>query len=99
MAGGGTRSIYRNYSAAASSDCLPRSVAEQEAISRRSVTRMSIKFVEQLLIKKRQIKQGAMQEFLTGKRRLPGFSRKWESYAVGHRFEISGWLSVQFEFL
>lgn len=30
--------------------------------------------LEQLLTKKRQIKQGAMQELLTGKRRLPGFS-------------------------
>lgn len=34
--------------------------------------------LEQLLTKKRQIKQGAMQELLTGKRRLPGFSGKWQ---------------------
>lgn len=33
----------------------------------------------QLLTKKRQIKQGAMQELLTGKRRLPGFHGLWES--------------------
>ncbi|MCO5977034.1 restriction endonuclease subunit S [Ideonella oryzae] len=33
--------------------------------------------LEQLLTKKRQIKQGAMQELLTGKRRLPGFTGKW----------------------
>jgi type I restriction enzyme S subunit len=32
-----------------------------------------IESLEQLLTKKRQIKQGAMQELLTGKRRLPGF--------------------------
>jgi type I restriction enzyme S subunit len=34
-----------------------------------------IKSLEQLLAKKRQIKQGAMQELLTGRRRLPGFER------------------------
>lgn len=33
--------------------------------------------LEQLLTKKRQIKQGAMQELLTGKRRLPGFEQPW----------------------
>ncbi|KDB51677.1 hypothetical protein X805_27040 [Sphaerotilus natans subsp. natans DSM 6575] len=33
--------------------------------------------LEQLLAKKRQIKQGAMQELLTGKRRLPGFDGAW----------------------
>ncbi|MCP3034882.1 MULTISPECIES: restriction endonuclease subunit S [Xanthomonas] len=37
-----------------------------------------IESMEQLLTKKRQIKQGAMQELLTGKRRLPGFVCPWE---------------------
>ena len=32
--------------------------------------------LEQLVAKKRHIKQGAMQEFLTGKKRLPGFQIK-----------------------
>lgn len=31
-----------------------------------------------LIAKKRAIKQGAMQELLTGKRRLPGFGGEWE---------------------
>ena len=35
--------------------------------------------LEHLLTKKRQIKQGAMQELLTGKRRLPGFGGPWRS--------------------
>lgn len=35
--------------------------------------------LEQLLTKKRQIKQGAMQELLTGKRRLPEFTRPWQA--------------------
>jgi restriction endonuclease S subunit len=33
--------------------------------------------LEKLIAKKRNIKQGAMQLFLTGKKRLPGFSREW----------------------
>jgi type I restriction enzyme S subunit len=33
--------------------------------------------LEQLLSKQRQIKQGAMQELLTGHRRLPGFGGEW----------------------
>jgi len=36
-----------------------------------------IAMLEKLIAKKRAIKQGAMQELLTGKRRLPGFSEEW----------------------
>lgn len=39
--------------------------------------------LEQLLAKKRQIKQGAMQELLTGKRRLPGFEAAWTDGVLG----------------
>ena len=37
-----------------------------------------IESLERLIAKKRLIKQGAMQELLTGKKRLPGFSGEWE---------------------
>jgi type I restriction enzyme S subunit len=37
-----------------------------------------IESLEQLLVKKRQMKQGAMQELLTGRKRLPGFTKEWE---------------------
>lgn len=36
-----------------------------------------------LIEKKRAIKQGAMQELLTGKRRLPGFSGDWDKKRLG----------------
>jgi len=36
-----------------------------------------IQSFEHLIAKKRDIKQGAMQELLTGKTRLPGFSNEW----------------------
>ena len=38
---------------------------------------------EKLIAKKRAIKQGAMQELLTGKRRLPGFEGKWMETTLG----------------
>ena len=38
--------------------------------------------LEKLIAKKKAIKQGAMQELLTGKRRLPGFSGEWEIRAI-----------------
>jgi len=44
--------------------------------------------LEQLLTKKRQIKQGAMQELLTGKRRLPGFSCDWKERKLGELADI-----------
>lgn len=53
---------------------LPPTKAEQEAIAEAlSDADARIESLEQLLAKKRQIKQGAMQELLTGKQRLPGF--------------------------
>lgn len=42
-----------------------------------------IDFIEKQLSKKKTIKQGAMQELLTGKKRLPGFSGEWESVLLG----------------
>jgi type I restriction enzyme S subunit len=42
-----------------------------------------IESLERLLAKKRQIKLGAMQQLLTGKKRLPGFSGEWEVKRLG----------------
>jgi len=47
-----------------------------------------IESLEQLLAKKRQIKQGAMQELLTGKRRLPGFEGQWVKRSLGDLLAI-----------
>jgi type I restriction enzyme, S subunit len=56
---------------------IPPTLAEQEAIAGAlSDADAWIESLEQLIAKKRQIKQGAMQELLTGKRRLPGFEVK-----------------------
>lgn len=56
---------------------LPPTKAEQEAIAEAlSDADALIESLEQLLAKKRHLKQGAMQELLTGKKRLPGFQLK-----------------------
>lgn len=39
--------------------------------------------LQRLIEKKKAIKQGAMQELLTGKKRLPGFSGEWRTYKLG----------------
>jgi type I restriction enzyme S subunit len=58
--------------------------AEQKAIADAlSDADALIESLEQLLVKKRQIKQGAMQELLTGRKRLPGFSGEWELKRLG----------------
>ena len=58
---------------------IPPTKVEQEAIAEAlSDADALIESLEQLLTKKRQIKKGAMQELLTGKNRLPGFSGEWE---------------------
>jgi type I restriction enzyme S subunit len=60
---------------------IPPTKAEQEAIAEAlSDADALIESLDQLIAKKRQIKQGAMQELLTGKRRLPGFTQDKLSY-------------------
>jgi len=39
--------------------------------------------LEKLIAKKRDLKQAAMQELLTGQRRLPGFTGEWEHASFG----------------
>jgi type I restriction enzyme S subunit len=68
---------------------LPPTKAEQEAIAEAlSDADALIESLEQLLIKRRQLKQGAMQELLTGKKRLPGFSGEWETKVLENVLQI-----------
>lgn len=63
---------------------FPPTISEQQAIAEAlSNADVLIKSLERLLTKKRQIKQGAMQDLLTGQRRLPGFSGEWEVVRLG----------------
>lgn len=70
--------------------CIPLpSKPEQEAIAEAlNDANALIETLEQRIAKKRQLKQGAMQELLTGKRRLPGFSGEWEMRTLGELASI-----------
>ena len=68
---------------------LPPTKTEQAAIAEAlSDADTLIESLEQLLTKKRQIKKGTMQELLTGKKRLPGFSGKWEVKRLGDESDL-----------
>ncbi|GGD30243.1 hypothetical protein GCM10010915_08170 [Microbacterium faecale] len=46
--------------------------------------------LERLIAKKQAIKQGIMQQLLTGKTRLPGFTGRWDEVALGESGAITG---------
>jgi type I restriction enzyme S subunit len=46
--------------------------------------------LEKLIAKKRDLKQAAMQELLTGKKRLPGFKGEWAAKTLKQLGDISG---------
>lgn len=47
-----------------------------------------INSLKRQIVKKKAIKQGTMQELLTGKRRLPGFSGEWKTFVFGDLFDF-----------
>ena len=47
-----------------------------------------ISSLQKLIEKKKAIKQGTMQELLTGKKRLPEFSGEWNQFRLGEMTEI-----------
>ena len=62
----------------------PPNVAEQRAIAKvLSDVDGLINALDALIAKKRAIKQATMQQLLTGKTRLPGFSGAWETKRLG----------------
>lgn len=50
-----------------------------------------------LIAKKRDVKQAALQQLLTGKRRLPGFDGPWQTAALGTLLQFSGGFSASRE--
>ncbi len=68
---------------------LPKEEKEQRAI----VDMLSdvddlITLLDRLIAKKREIKQATMQQLLTGKTRLPGFSEEWKMKKFGEIFQF-----------
>jgi type I restriction enzyme, S subunit len=63
---------------------LPPTLDEQRAIATAlSDVDALITGLDALIAKKRAIKQGTMQQLLTGKKRLPGFKGEWETKTLG----------------
>lgn len=81
---GGTISRLYNDNLRSTFICYPKDKDEQSRIA----TALSdvdelIETLKKLIEKKRNIKKGAMQDLLTGKRRLQGFTDKWVETKVG----------------
>ena len=67
----------------------PTSLVEQEKIAKAlSDVDALINDLGELIVKKRNIKQGAMQELLTGKTRLAGFNGSWHNKEIGEIVSI-----------
>ena len=63
---------------------IPADIIEQTAIADALSDVDSLIFsLQKLIEKKKAIKQGAVQELLTGKKRLPGFYREWSKQQLG----------------
>ena len=63
---------------------IPRTEAEQRAIATAlSDVDALLDGLERLIAKKRDLKQAAMQQLLTGQTRLPGFRGEWEVKRLG----------------
>lgn len=62
---------------------VPKSDEQMKIVAALSDIDALITNLEKLIAKKKAIKQGAMQELLTGKRRLKGFRGDWHDIAIG----------------
>jgi len=79
LSGGGTRSYIGITAQRELPVVVPSSVLEQRAIAAAlSDVDALLAKLDQLIAKKRDLKQAAMQQLLTGQTRLPGFSGAWE---------------------
>lgn len=100
---GGIVSRLYNANLKSTSFIAPKSLAEQERIAKAlSDVDALISTTEKLIQKKKNIKQGAMQNLLTGKKRLPDFIKSsnykqteiglipedWEVKSLGEIFEF-----------
>lgn len=85
--GGAQQSLNRNFIAGMLFARPPR--AEQEQIRRcLDDAEAVVAGLERVIAKKRLIKQGAMQDLLTARRRLPGFSGEWEEATLSELADI-----------
>ena len=87
---GGAQQVLNVTTASRTHLPLP-SLPEQRAIAAAlSDVDDLLQSLDRLIAKKRDVKQGAMQQLLTGTTRLPGFDGAWETKRLGEIFTI--WL-------
>ncbi len=67
---------------------VPPLKEQQAIVNAVADTNNLIKSLDLLIAKKRDIKQGAMQQLLSGKTRLPGFSKMWVQSELGQVAQI-----------
>ena len=69
---------------------VPMPLPEEQRVIAQSLSDVDALITEcdRLITKKRHIKQGTMQQLLTGKKRLPGFSGEWEVKKLGGECEL-----------
>lgn len=85
----GTKVSAISKSAIAGTLILVPPMAEQKLIVEAlSDIDVMISFLEKLIEKKKAIKQGAMQDLLTGKKRIPGFTGEWRIICLGEISKI-----------
>lgn len=77
--------IQRGYPIYSEQKAIAEALSDADAL---------IESLEKLIAKKRQIKQGAMQELLTGQRRLPGFSGEWARRRLGEICSMKSGFSI-----
>jgi type I restriction enzyme S subunit len=75
--------------------CVPASLPEQRAIAEvLSDVDGLLGGLDRLIAKKRDLKQAAMQQLLSGQTRLPGFHGEWEVKTFSDLFKFSGGFSA-----
>jgi len=86
---GGNRQGLNFAQVRAISIAAPRTTEEQRAIATvLSDVDALLGGMDRLIAKKRDLKQAAMQQLLTGQTRLPGFGETWAMSKVGCEFEV-----------
>ena len=69
--------------------CAPESLVEQKRIADAlSGVEDLIETLDEAIAKKLQIKEGMIQQLLTGKTRLPGFREEWKEIKLGDIFDF-----------
>lgn len=75
---------------------IPTNILEQKAISKvLGDVDALIESIDNLIIKKKDIKQATMQKLLTGKTRLPGFDGEWEEKQLSEISSMHGRIGWQ----